>query len=200
MIKFDSIGKIQSQIIRSALIENKRTIALFILSTVIMSILTIESPVLFSYGVKNLDAINQNKSKLIAIFIAFSLMMAGIRLFAEIRLVLMRTIDQNIRLIADKVSFKYLIQAPNSLFIENNSSRLIGLINGLHQSNTVYTQSLLMVVLAGSLDLALSFAVVGVAVNWLVALFVVVYGLASVFLNLKSAIRMQPIQKMPEWD
>lgn len=186
---------IQREVLRAALGRRKGTVVAFLAVTLIASLCTVGAPLLFAHGVKVIEEGGYARWSLLAIFITFALMMAATRFLADVRMILMNTIDQDVRLEANKASLAALLRSAGSIFVANNPARVSDLINGLHQSNTIYVQTFLMVVLAGVVDLLLSFAAIAGLVNGWVALFVVVYGVASVWLTLRANKTTLPIQR-----
>ncbi|WP_162183302.1 ATP-binding cassette domain-containing protein [Neorhizobium vignae] len=98
----------------------------------------------------------------------------------------MHSIEQDVRLVANKMSLAALLRSSGSIFVANNPARVGELINNLHQSNAIYVQSFLMVVLAGAIDMAFAFAAIAGTVSWVVAVFVIIYGIATVWLTLRA--------------
>lgn len=79
-----------------------------------------------------------------------------------------------------------VINANPDLFINYNLGKISSLLQGLHQSNKIYIQLFLMVMLGGILDMTLSFFLIGKYIDWLVSVFVATYGVFVVILTLHS--------------
>lgn len=186
---------LQRDVLSSAFARRKGTVVVFLAVTVLASACTVGAPLLFAHAVKVIEAGDYVLTNLIAQFVGFALLMAGSRFAVDLRMVLMNAIEQDVRLETNKASLAALLRAAGSIFVDNNPARVSELVNNLHASNTIYVQSILMVVLAGAVEMALSFAAIAGLVSWLVAAFVVVYGAASIWLTLRANEATTPMQR-----
>jgi ATP-binding cassette, subfamily B, bacterial len=178
--------KIQREIFFVALNKQKTTLASFLAVTIISSLCTIGAPLIFSFGIKIIGDGTATPERLLSIFGAFAALIAGVRFLGDVRLVLMNSIEQNVKLESNKFSLAALLNATGTIFVANNPARIFDLIANLHQSNAIYIQTFLMVALAGTTDLLFSFIAIAGLVNGLTATFVVIYGIASVWLTLRA--------------
>lgn len=186
---------LQRDVLSSAFARRKGTVVVFLAVTVLASACTVGAPLLFAHAVKVIEAGDYVLTNLIAQFVGFALLMAGSRFAVDLRMVLMNAIEQDVRLETNKASLAALLRAAGSIFVDNNPARVSELVNNLHASNTIYVQSILMVVLAGAVEMALSFAAIAGLVSWLVAAFVVIYGAASIWLTLRANEATTPMQR-----
>ncbi|MEP9374694.1 ABC transporter ATP-binding protein [Mesorhizobium sp. KR1-2] len=189
------LPQIQRDILGTVAGRRKGTIALFLAVTLLASLCAVAGPLLFAHAVKVIGAGSYTTGMLLGIFLAFALAMAGTRLLADVRMVLMNVIEQDVILETNKKSLAALLSAGGSIFVTNNAAKLTTLVRNLHMSNTIYIQMFLMVVLAGTVDLVLSFLAIGGYVSWVVAVFVVVYGVASVWLTMRASAAAKPYHK-----
>ncbi len=186
---------LQQQILAASLRRRKGVLASFLIATFAASLLTVSAPLIFAYAVKLIGQGNAASGPLIGCFVGFALAMAGARFLADVRTVLMNTIEQEVRLQTNKDSLTALLAARGSIFVANNASKISEIVQNLHHSNTIYVQVVLMILLAGAVELILSFFAIAGFVSWTVALFVVVYGVASVWLTLRGNDATLPYQR-----
>lgn len=175
---------IQREILWSALLRRKGSVTLFLAATFLASACTIGGPLVFAFIIERIRQEGVQVVSVILLFCAYAVLLASVRLLADVRMVLMHSIEQDVRVVANKTTLGALLRCAGSIFVVNNPVRIGELINNLHQSNAIYVQSFLMVVVAGIIDLAFAFAAIGSLVSWSVALFVVVYGASTVMLTL----------------
>lgn len=189
------LPEIQRTALGAAFSRRKGTIAVFLAVTLLSAACTVAGPLIFAHGVKVIGEGLFTPGSLLAIFGAFALVMAATRFLGDVRVVLMNAVEQDVRLETNKNSLAALMRAGGSIFVANNPAKVSELVNELHMSNTIYVQMFLMVVLAGAVELLLSFFAIGGFVSWWVAVFVVVYGAASVWLTLRSNKATTPYQR-----
>lgn len=175
---------IQREILGNALLRRKGSVALFLAATFIASACTIGGPLVFAFIIERIRQEGVLVVPVILLFCGYAVLLAGVRLLADVRMVLMHAIEQDVRVEANVITLRALLRSAGSIFVVNNPVRIGELINNLHQSNAIYVQSFLMVVLAGVVDLLFAFAAIGSLVSWSVAVFVVIYGAATVALTL----------------
>lgn len=192
---FRFLPEIQRAALGAAFSRRKGTVAAFLAMTLLSSLCTVAGPLIFAHGVKVIGEGQFTPGSLLAIFGAFALVMAGTRLLGDVRVVLMNAVEQDVRLETNKKALGALLRAGGSIFVNNNPAKVSELVNELHMSNTIYVQMFLMVVLAGAVELLLSFFAIGGFVSWWVAVFVVIYGAASVWLTLRSNEATTPYQR-----
>ena len=196
MPKFQRIfPPIQREVLGVALLRRKGTIAIFVGATLLASACTVGAPLVFAHSVKVIGQGGYSAGVLLRLFAIYAILLSGARLLADVRMVLMHTIEQDVRLEANKVSLEALLKSAGSIFVANNPARVAELVNSLHQSNAIYVQSFLIVVLAGAVDMVFAFAAIGGLVSWIVAGFVIVYGIATVWLTLHANKATTQIQR-----
>lgn len=187
--------EIQKTILRSVMRRQRPTIALLLLTTILSSACLIGAPLLFSFAVGIIQDGSYAVWTLTGCFLGFAALLSSARLLADIRMVMMHTVDQDVRVETNKLTLHAMLKAAPSIFVANNPSRISEIVGNLHQSNTIYVQSFLVVILGGIVDLLFAIAVIGGLVSWSVAGFVVVYGVATVWLTLFSNRKTTPIQR-----
>lgn len=187
--------ELQRGVIAAALRRRKGIVATFLAATIVASMCTVAGPLIFAYGVKLVSESSVSAWTLVGCFSLFAAMMAAGRFLGDVRSVLMNTIEQEVRLQTNKDTLGALLRARGSIFVANNPAKISEVVQNLHHSNTIYIQLFLMVLLAGAADLVLSFVAIAGYVSWVVALFVVIYGIASVWLTLRANDATMPYQR-----
>lgn len=187
--------EIQRGVIAAALRRRKGVVGALMAATVVASLCTVAGPLIFAHGVKLVSEGGISPWTLVGCFSLFAATMAAVRLLGDVRSVLMNAIEQEVRLQTNKDTLGALLRARGSIFVANNPAKISEVVQNLHHSNTIYVQLFLMVLLAGAIDLILSFLAIAGYVSWIVALFVVLYGTASVWLTLRANDATMPYQR-----
>jgi ATP-binding cassette, subfamily B, bacterial len=182
----DIFPPVQREVLGVALRRRRKTLFALSGATLCASACTIGAPLVFAYAARVIGNGSYSLGLLVGLFAAYAALLAGVRLLSDVRMVLMHSIEQDVRLVANKTSLAALLRSSGSIFVANNPARVGELINNLHQSNAIYVQSFLMVVLAGAIDMAFAFAAIAGTVSWVVAVFVIIYGIATVWLTLRA--------------
>jgi ATP-binding cassette, subfamily B, bacterial len=175
---------VQRDVLGACIGRSRAVVALFLLATIASSAATVGGPLIFAHALKHVG--RATPMQLIAYFVAFAATVAATRLLQDVKLVLMNRLEQAVRTETNKDVLAHLLRARSSIFIENNAARISTFVQNLHMSNKIYVQMFMMVLLSGAADILLSFGAIAGYVNWPVALFVVIYGAASVWLTLRS--------------
>jgi ATP-binding cassette, subfamily B, bacterial len=175
---------LQWRALKSSLWAARRSVVAFLIATLVASACTVAGPLIFAYAIRVLP--NRPASVVIWLFIAFAASVALARLLQDARVVLVNRIEQETRCLVSKRILAALMAARGSLFIDNNPSKVSVVVQSLHQSNKMLIQLFMMVVLAGVADIVLSVLAVGGYVSWVVAVFVLVYGVLVVAITVRS--------------
>ncbi|KSV75877.1 hypothetical protein N185_15645 [Sinorhizobium sp. GW3] len=180
----DIFPPIQREVLGVAVGRRRSTIGAFLVATVCTAACTVGGPLVFAYAIKVIGLGGYSAGQLLLLFAFYAGLLGSVRLLSDVRMVLMHSIEQEVRLVANKVSLGALLRSAGSIFVANNPARIGELINNLHQSNAIYVQSFLMVILAGAVEMMFAFAAIAGLVSWNVAVFVLVYGIATIWLTL----------------
>ncbi|MBS0907771.1 ABC transporter ATP-binding protein, partial [Pantoea dispersa] len=174
----------QMDVLREGIINCRLATVLFFCATLLSSICVVSGPFIFSYSIQQLNHLSTNMVFLYLFL--FSLSVAAIRLLQDVKMILCNRIEQEVRFFTGKRFFDRIINANPDLFINYNPGKISALLQGLHQSNKIYIQLFLMVILGGALDITLSFILIGKYIDWLVSIFVAIYGIFVITLTLHS--------------
>ncbi|UWU76055.1 hypothetical protein N2603_40070 [Bradyrhizobium huanghuaihaiense] len=120
----------------------------------------------------------------LVVAVAFTAALA--RCLQEVTAVLSNRLEQDVRNLSSKKIMDALVSAEGSLFVQNNPSKISVIVESWHQSNKIYIQLYLIVLMGGVADVAFSFLAVCGAENWFVELFVLAYGAVVVLIAWKS--------------
>ncbi|EJE6497612.1 ABC transporter ATP-binding protein [Salmonella enterica] len=180
------LPEIQREIIGACVRRSKGLLAGFMLATFAASAATVAGPLIFAAAVDRISKGGASAGLLAGYFGLFAVSIAAARLLSDVKIVLMNRLEQEVRNQTNKDTLAALLRARGSIFAANNPSKISALVQNLHQSNTIYIQLFMMVLLAGVADIVLSFGAIAGYVSWYVAVFVIVYGVASVWLTLRS--------------
>lgn len=157
---------------------------IFLISTFISSLCVVSGPFIFSYSIEKYN--DQSANLVFLCLLLYSLSVAAIRCLQDVKMILCNRIEQEVRFATEKKMFDKIINANPDLFVKYNPSKISSLLQGIHQSNKIYIQLFLMVILGGMLDIVFSFILIGKYINWIISLFVVIYGVFVIFLTLHS--------------
>ncbi|MEV0250514.1 ABC transporter ATP-binding protein [Nocardia sp. NPDC050712] len=102
------------------------------------------------------------------------------------RLVLVNAVDQRVANHANSVVIRRILGADTTLSDSHNPARIATVLHSFKHSNKMYVQLVLIVFIGGSLDIALSFVVVGSYVDWTVGAAVIGYGVLTTWLTLRA--------------
>ncbi|MFT4273080.1 MAG: ABC transporter ATP-binding protein [Pantoea sp.] len=175
---------IQWNVIQDTISRCRLPCALFLCAAVVSSVCTVSGPLIFSYAIAQFN--HAPVFSLFSYLLMFSLTVAAIRGLQDVKLILCNRIEQEVRYATGKRIFTDIINAKPDLFVSYNPGKISALLQGLHQSNKIYVQLFLMVIVGGFVDILLSFILIGKYIDWSVALFVIVYGAIVVVLTLHS--------------
>jgi len=165
---------VQFAVLHDGISHCRFIILLFLAATLVSSICAVSGPLIFSYAIEQFGHLELNSVFLYLVL--FSLSIAIIRYLQDVKMTLCNRIEQEVRFSTGKRIVFAIINASPDLFISHNPGKISALLQGLHQSNKIYIQLFLMVMLGGFFDILLSFILIGKYIDWLVALFVVFYG------------------------
>lgn len=194
--KNDLFSELQIEIAKRCIRRSKAIITGFLIATFAASIFTIAAPLIFSYAVSHITREETSLALLLTLFLAFSLSIGGARMLQDVKMVLMNHLEQDVRNETNKSTLNKLLKAKGAIFIDNNPSAISALIQNLHQSNTIYIQMFMMVILAGVADIALAFSAIAGKVSWFVAIFVLIYGAISIWVSVESNSTTAQYQKI----
>ncbi|WP_024508503.1 ABC transporter ATP-binding protein [Bradyrhizobium sp. ARR65] len=175
---------LQWDIIKTSLQSSRLLVAAFLLTTIAASGCTVAGPLLFSRAVARLASAPPLYT--LSLLLLFAVTAALARCLQDVKVVLSNRLEQDVRNLSSKKIMAALVSAEGSLFTQNNPSKISAMVESWHQSNKIYIQLYLMVLMGGVADIAFSFLAVGGAANWSVALFVLAYGAVLVLITLKS--------------
>lgn len=82
--------------------------------------------------------------------------------------------------------FQRILYARTELFSSMNASKISSLMRSFEQSNKTYLQMFLMIIIGGVIDLFVALFVVGQQINWVIAGFVLLYGILTIWITLLS--------------
>ncbi|WP_128931854.1 ATP-binding cassette domain-containing protein [Bradyrhizobium zhanjiangense] len=175
---------LQWDIIKTSLQSSRLLVAGFLLTTIAASASAVAGPLLFSRAVARLASAPPLLT--VSLLLLFAVTVALARCLQEVKAVLSNRLEQDVRNLSSKKIMAALVSAEGSLFAQNNPSKISVMVESWHQSNKIYIQLYLMVLMGGVADVAFSFLAVGGAANWFVALFVLAYGAVLVLITWKS--------------
>ncbi|WP_407114818.1 ABC transporter ATP-binding protein [Bradyrhizobium sp. LMG 9283] len=175
---------LQWDIIKTSLQSSRLLVAGFLLTTIAASGCTVAGPLLFSRAIARLSSAAPRYT--LSLLLLFAVTAALARCLQDVKVVLSNRLEQDIRNLSSKMIMAALVSAEGSLFAQNNPSKISAMVESWHQSNKIYIQLYLMVLMGGVADVAFSFLAVGGAANWFVALFVILYGAVLVLIAWKS--------------
>ncbi|WGD51256.1 ABC transporter ATP-binding protein [Bradyrhizobium sp. CB1650] len=178
------LPSLQWDIIKTSLQSSRLLVAGFLLTTIAASASAVAGPLLLSRAVARLASAPPLLT--LSLLLLFAVTAALARCLQEVKAVLSNRLEQDVRNLSSKKIMDALVSAEGSLFAQNNPSKISVMVESWHQSNKIYIQLYLMVLMGGVADVAFSFLAVGGAANWLVALFVLAYGAVLVLIAWKS--------------
>ncbi|HSX64782.1 MAG TPA: hypothetical protein VLF15_08640, partial [Pseudoxanthomonas sp.] len=154
------LPEIQREIIGACVRRSKGLLAGFMLATFAASAATVAGPLIFAAAVDRISKGGASAGLLAGYFGLFAVSIAAARLLSDVKIVLMNRLEQEVRNQTNKDTLAALLRARGSIFAANNPSKISALVQNLHQSNTIYIQLFMMVLLAGVADIVLSFGAI----------------------------------------
>ncbi|WP_433724460.1 ATP-binding cassette domain-containing protein [Nocardia sp. CA-129566] len=177
------ISRDQAAILRQGLRNSRKQIAVFVAITLLASISAIAGPLIFVRAVSN---IAQPTAELFGYFVMFAAATAAARFLQDAKTVLMNRVQQDVGNVASDELLAKIMNADGSVFAQANAAKISALVQSFNLSNKIYIQMFMMVILGAASDVAISMAVISHSINTVVAVFVLVYGTATVWLTLRS--------------
>jgi len=187
---------LQEQAIKYCMRSARGIIILFFIVTLAAAICTVSGPMILSNALSKLSSASE--MSLFGFFLLFAFTVACARVLYDVKMVLTNQIEQDVRHFTNKEMLNALLKAKGSLYATNNVSKISALIQNVNQSNKIYIQLYMMVMIGGIADIILSFFVVGSHVSWFVAFFVILYGFVIVFITLRGNNRTNRLQKQAQ--
>ncbi|MEU8894236.1 ABC transporter ATP-binding protein [Nocardia sp. NPDC048505] len=173
----------QADVIKAGLGESRWGVGWFVVLTAIASACTMASPLIVARVVQAPGP----SGRLVLVSIAlFAGAIAAARFLQDIRVVLTNRIQQRVANLANTAVLRRLLAADSALLDSNNPARIATVVQTFNQSNKMYVQMFLMVIVGGAFDIVLSFLVIGSYVNWTIGIAVVVYGSLTTWLTLRA--------------
>ncbi|RMI27804.1 ABC transporter ATP-binding protein [Nocardia stercoris] len=157
--------------------------AAFVAITLLASITSIAGPLIF---VRAVSDISRPTTQLFGYFVLFAAATAASRFLQDAKTVLMNRVQQDVGYVTSDELLGKVMNADGSVFARANAAKISTLVQSFGQSNKVYIQMFMMVILASVSDVAISMAVISRSINPVVAVFVLGYGAATVWLTLRS--------------
>ncbi|WP_407175550.1 ATP-binding cassette domain-containing protein [Bradyrhizobium sp. STM 3562] len=175
---------LQWDILKTSLQSSRLLVAAFLLTTIAASGCTVAGPLLFSRALARLASAPPLYT--LSLLLLFAVTAALARCLQDVKGALSNRLEQDVRNLSSKKIMAAVVSAEGSLLAQNNPSKISAMMESWQQSNKIYIQLYLMVLMGGVADIAFSFLAVGGATNWSVALFVLAYGAVLVLIALKS--------------
>jgi ABC-type multidrug transport system fused ATPase/permease subunit len=130
--------------------------------------------------------INRPARVLFLFFLFFAIVIAAVRILQDFKTVLMNRIEKGVCYLANDELLQRIMTADGSLFLRANAGRISALVQNFNQSNKIYIQMFMMAITGSVADVAISMTVIGRQIHWLVAVFVLTYGILTIWITLRN--------------
>ncbi|MFD6356601.1 ATP-binding cassette domain-containing protein [Nocardia tengchongensis] len=177
------ISREQAAILQRGLRTSRGHIAAFVAITLLASITSIAGPLIF---VRAVSDITRPTAQLFGYFVVFAAATAASRFLQDAKTVLMNRVQQDVGYVTSDELLGKVMNADGSVFTRANAAKISALVQSFGQSNKIYIQMFMMVVLASVSDVAVSMIVISRSIDPIVAVFVLGYGAATVWLTLRG--------------
>ncbi|GAB2441933.1 hypothetical protein GCM10027262_53040 [Nocardia tengchongensis] len=177
------IGREQAAILRRGLRSSRAHMVAFTAITLLASLTSIAGPLIF---VRAVSDITRPTAQLFGFFVLFAAATAAARFLQDAKTVLMNRVQQDVGYVTSDELLSKVMNADSSVFTRANAAKISALVQSFSQSNKIYIQMFMMVIVASVSDVAVSMVVISRSINPVVAVFVLAYGTATVWLTLRS--------------
>ncbi|GAB2669381.1 hypothetical protein GCM10027088_55010 [Nocardia goodfellowii] len=177
------IDRTQSSMLLRGVRASAWHVGLFVVVAVAASLCVVAGPLIFVHAV---TGAGRSTAELFGYFALFAATLAGARLLQDAKTVLTNRVQQDVGYIASDELLGRVMRAGGALFVDTNAAKIAALVQSFNQSNKIYVQMFMMVIVGGICDVVVSMIVIVRNINILVAAFVVVYGGLTVWITLRG--------------
>lgn len=187
MLDLDSaFPPIQQRILGRTLTRTRAVLLLILLATVAAAACTMAGPLIFAEVVSRISAGRSTAANLIGALLLFALVFAAARAFSELTYSLLTRVEHESEVQTYREALNEVLRARGSFFVENNPAGIAMLIAKLNESNRSQLNLGCIALLGSAISILFAAGAVAAYVDWTVAACVLVYGLVSVWLILRS--------------
>lgn len=180
------LPRIQADILDKTFRASRGLLSRLALATLVASACTVAGPVIFADAVGRLGAGQATLTGLVLAFLLFALVHAATRVLGIVTWTLSSRIEHLADAEANRDSLAAILAARPSFLAANNPARISSLIGNLKESNRELINMGCLALLGSLTDILFAAAAIAAYVDWTVAACVLGYGLASIWLTLRS--------------